>query len=260
VVIQRRPRRSRCRLGVLALAGVVFLPGCALFGGRPDTLPPANKLYEEAERDLGRSRYDAARDQFRKIVERHPDSSLVPQARFLIGEAYYREEEWDKAAREFEAFMNLYPAHPIADLVQYRMARSYFDGMPSLERDQASTAKAVAEFQKLLRQYPESRYAPDAIVKIEACRLRLAQKELWVADYYLQKSNWLAAIQRYDVILKDYARTAAAPQALYQKAEALTRLERTEEARSALRRLVEEFPASEWARRARLRQTSQATP
>jgi len=259
VVIHKRRRQSRTGLGVLALVALLLLSGCSLFfGSRPDTLPPAGKLYEDGERELGRGRYDSARDAFRKIIERHPDSNLVPQARFLLGEAYYREREYAKAIKELEGFMSLYPGHPIADLVQYRVARSYFDDMPTVERDQAPTARAVGEFQKLIKQYPESRYAPDAIVKIEACRLRLAQKELWVADYYVRQSNWQAAIQRHDMILKEYGRTAAAPQALFQKAEALLRLQRPEEADGALRRLVEEFPGSEWARRARQKQTSLA--
>ena len=156
--------------------------------------------------------------------------------------------------------MGLYPGQGIADLVQYRLAQSYFDDMPSLERDQAATGRAMAEYQKLIKQYPESRYAPDAIAKIEACRLRLAQKELWVADYYERQANWQAAIQRYDMILKDYARTAVAPQALFQKAEALLRLQKTDEANGAFRLLVEEYPRSEWARRARQRQTSSISP
>lgn len=256
MVIHSRSRRSGSRLGVRALAAVLLLSGCSLFGGRPETLPPAGKLYEDGERELGRGRYDAAREDLRKVVERFPDSSLVPQARFLMGESYYREQEYDRAIREFEAFMSLNPGHPIADLVQYRLARSYFDNMPTLERDQAVTAKAVTELQKLVKQYPESRYAPDAIVKIEACRLRLAQKELWVAEYYVRQGNWLAAIQRYDVILKEYTRTAAAPQALFQKADALLRLQRPDEADSALRRLVDQYPGSEWARRAKQGQTS----
>jgi outer membrane protein assembly factor BamD len=260
VVIHNRPRHAVFRPGLLALGAVLLLSGCSLFGGRPDTLPPAGKLYEDGERELDRRRWDAARDHFRKIVERHPDSSLVPAARFLVGEAYYREEEYERAVREFEGFMALYPAHPIADLVQYRLARSYFDNMPTLERDQAVTARAVLEFAKVIKQYPESRYAPDAIVKIEACRLRLAEKELWVADYYVKRQQWQAAIQRYDMILKEYARTSAVPQALFLKAEALTRLQRTEEADQTFKRLVDEYPASEWAKRARQRQTTSLSP
>jgi outer membrane protein assembly factor BamD len=256
VVIHTRPRRRCARLGVLALVAPLLLTGCSLFGGKPSTLPPAATLYENGERDLDRGRYESARDNLRRLVERHPDSNLVPQARFLIGESYYRDQEYEKAIREFEAFMSLYPGNPIADLVQYRLARSYFDGMPAVERDQAVTGKAVGEFQKLIKEYPESRYAPDALVKIEVCRLRLAQKELWVADYYVRQNNWQAALQRYDLILKDYGRTAVAPQVLFQKADALLRLQRREDAEDTLRRIVEQFPASEWARRARQRQTS----
>jgi outer membrane protein assembly factor BamD len=260
VVIANRPRHAVFRPGLLALGAVLLLSGCSLFGGRPDTLPPAGKLYEDGERELDRKRWDTARDNFRKIVERHPDSNLVPAARFLVGEAYYREEEYERAIREFEGFMALYPAHAIADLVQYRIARSYFDNMPTLERDQGVTARAVGEFGKLIKQYPESRYAPDAIVKIEACRLRLAEKELWVADYYVKRQQWLAAIQRYDIVLKEYTRTVVVPQALFLKAEALTRLQRTDEADQAFKRLVEEYPASEWAKRARQRTTTSLTP
>jgi outer membrane protein assembly factor BamD len=182
----------------------------------------------------------------------------VPQARFLLGEAYYREQEYAKAIKELEGFMSLYPGLPIADLAQYRLARSYFDDMPTVERDQAPTARAVAEFQKLVKQYPESRYAPDAIVKIEACR-RAGPEGLWVADYYVRQSNWQAAIQRYDMILKEYARTAAVPQTLFQKAEALLRLQRADEADRTIRRLVEEYGRSEWARRACARMTNKET-
>lgn len=254
MVIQIRSRRSRTRMGVLALIAVLSSGGCGYFSTRPDTLPPPAKLYEEGERDLLKARNEAARDSLVKILERHPESELVPRARFLVGESYYREQDYEGAAREFESFMTLFPGHPIADLVQYRLARSYFDQIPTVERDQAVTTKALAEFQKLLKQYPESRYAPDAIVKIEACRLRLAEKELWVADYYVRRSNHQGALQRYDVILKEYGRTAVAPQALFLKAEALIQLGRTEEAASTLKRLVEEYPATEWARRARERQ------
>ena len=255
MVIHTRVRSGAAGLGVLALVALILLSGCSLFTGRPDTIPPAAALYADAERELAKGRHDAARDSLRKILERHPDASQVPEARFLMGESYFRDHEYDRAVKEFETFLAYYPAHRIADLAQYRLARSYFDAMPTVERDQGITAKGLAEFKKLLKQYPESRYAPDAIAKIDACRLRLAEKELWIADYYVRQGNFQAALQRYDVILKDYPHTAAAPQALFQKADALTRLGRREEAQNTLRQLVDEFPASEWSRRARERQS-----
>jgi outer membrane protein assembly factor BamD len=217
---------------------------------------PAATLYETGERLLLQDKYELAREQFSWLAERHPESDLAPVARFLVGEAYFRNKDFEKAAPEFESFVTLYPGHQIADLGQYRLARSYFDQMPTLERDQKITAQALSEFQKLIRLYPESRYAPDAIVKIEACRLRLAQKELWIAAFYVRQGKYESALPRFDTVIKDYGRTQAAPEALYQKADTLLRLGRSDEAAPLLKRLVDEFPASEWTRRARERQAA----
>lgn len=250
-------RRRRFRRGALAPAAVVLLlSGCSFFGGRPTTVAPAAKLYEDGERLLLQAKHPAAREQFSWLVERHPESDLAPVARFLIGETYFRDQDFEKAGPEFETFVTLYPSNQIADLGQYRLARSFFDQMPTLERDQKITSQALAEFQKLIRLYPESRYAPDAIVKIEACRLRLAQKELWIAAFYVRQGKYEAALPRFDTVIKDYSRTQAAPEALYQKADTLIRLGRSDEAASVLKRLVDEFPASDWSRRARERQAA----
>jgi outer membrane protein assembly factor BamD len=243
-----------------AVLGCLLLGGCAWFGtgGRPATVLPADRLYAEGERLLLQERYEAARESFQRLVERHPESELAPAAAFLVGETYYRAGEFEKAVPEFQSFVTLYPGHAIADLGQYRLARGYWDQAPGVERDQGLTARALVEFQKLIRLYPESRYAPDAIVKIEACRLRLAQKELWIADFYVRQGNLPAALQRYDAVLRDYPRTQAVPQALYQKAEALQRLGRADEAAEAFRRLDRDFPQSDWSRRARERQAARS--
>ena len=245
------------------MAVVLLLSGCSSFnrllGGRPNTIAPAAKLYEDGERLLLENKNEAAREQFSWLVERHPESDLAPVARFLVGETYFRSKDFEKAVPEFETFVTLYPSNQIADFGQYRLARAYFDQMPTLERDQKITSQALTEFQKLIRLYPESRYAPDAIVKIEACRLRLAQKELWIAAFYMRQGKYESALPRLDTVLRDYGRTPAAAEALYQKAEALTRLGRSDEAGTVLKRLVDEFPTSEWSRRARERQAARGT-
>jgi outer membrane protein assembly factor BamD len=257
VAASLRPGAS-ARRGVLAVALGLLVSGCTVFGGRPETVRPAGALYEEGERLLLQGKHESARDLFQRLAERHPESELAPVARFLVGETYYRAGDYEKAVPEFESFLTLHPGHEIADLGQYRLARTYFDGMPSLERDQAIAAKALEEFRKLVRLYPESRYAPDALVKIDACRLRLAQKELWIAAFYVRTGKLEAALPRYDTVLKEYPRTSAAPEALFQKADTLVRLGRTADASDALRKLVEDYPASDWSRRARERQAALA--
>jgi outer membrane protein assembly factor BamD len=236
------------------LSLLLLVSGCTtiadFFRQRPQALPPASELYAEGENQLNKSRYDEARTAFRKVAERHPQSTYAPRARFLIGEAFYREGQFDKAIKEFDAFMAFYPRHQIADLVQYRLSMSYYDQMKPVEQDQSITAKAGEQFRKLVREYPDSRYASDALSKVEICRGRLAQKELWIASYYIDQGNAPAARQRLELVLREYARTLVVPEALYRLADVDTQEGRLQDARGRLERLANEFPYTEWGRRA----------
>ena len=243
---------------VAVLSLTLLLGGCSSVGGwvadlfktPPTPLPPAAELYATGELEMTKKRYEDARLPFRKVVERHPQSSYAPRARFLIGEAYYREGEFDKAIKEFESFLAFFPRHEISDLVQYRLAMSYYDQMKPVEQDQSITAKAGDQFRKLVREYPDSRYASDALSKIEICRGRLAQKELWIAAYYINQGNAPAARQRLELVLREYSRTLVVPEALYRLADVDTQEGRVQDARGRLERLANEFPYTEWGRRA----------
>ena len=236
----------------LLLAG-----GCAWMRPAPTPILPPEELYAVGESQLEKRSYEEARQSFRKIVERHPNSSYAPRARFLMGEAYYREAEFAKAIKEFETFLSFYPRHQIADLVQYRLAMGYYDQLKPVEQDQMLTQKALEQFKKLVKEYPESRYATDGLAKIDICRGRLAQKELWVAAYYLNQGNPGAARQRLELILKEYPRTLVIPETLWLLADVYAREGRTREAQQVLERLSGEFPFTEYGRRAAQRLRAQ---
>jgi outer membrane protein assembly factor BamD len=247
-----------------ALAALlILLGGCSALldwvKQRPQPLPPAGDLYTQGEAELDKGRYQEARAAFQKIVERHPQSIYAPRARFLVGEAYYRESEWAKAIKEFETFLSFYPRHQIADLVQFRLAMSYYDQMKPVEQDQAITQKAIEQFKVLVRDYPDSRYAADALAKIDVCRMRLAQKELWVASYYINQGNPGAARQRLEQVIKNYPRSLVIPEALYRLGEVYAGEGRTRESQEAFRRLASDYSYTEWGRRASQRLKTTAT-
>jgi outer membrane protein assembly factor BamD len=234
-----------CLAGLLLIAG-----GCAWLKPAPTPILPPEELYQIGETELDKKRFEEARASFLKIVERHTNSSYAPRARFLIGEAFYREGEFDKAIKEFEAFMAFYPQHQIADLVQYRLAMAFYDQIKPIEQDQTLARKALDQFKRLVKNYPESRYATDGLAKIDICRGRLAQKEVWVATYYFNTGNPGGARQRLELVLKDYARTLVIPEALWLLAEVNLREGRVPEAEGLLRRLAGEYAYTEYGRRA----------
>ena len=95
------------RITVVSL--LLTLAGCAWLRPPPTPILPPDELSKLGDTELERKSFQDARDHYIKIVERHPNSSYAPRARFLIGEAYYREGEFDKAVKEFETFMAFYP-------------------------------------------------------------------------------------------------------------------------------------------------------
>jgi outer membrane protein assembly factor BamD len=223
----------------------------------PTAILPPDELYKLGEDSLDKRLYEEARGHFKKIVERYPDSPFAPRARFLIGEAYYREAEFPNAIREFDLFMSFYPRHEIADLVQYRLAMAYYDQMKPIEQDQVPTTRAIEQFKKLVKDYPESRYATDALARIDICRGRLAQKELWVANWYFSQGNPGGARQRLELILKEYPRTLVVPETLWLLAEVNMREGKAGEATELLQRLAAEYSYTDYGRRAAQRLRAQ---
>src|SRR5262245_6291454 len=247
------PTSVRLVLACLLLATA----GCSWLRPAPTPILPAEELYKMGEVAMEKRTYAEARDAFKKIVERHPTSSYAARARFLMGETYYRDSEFDKAINEFRIFMSFYPRHQIADLVQYRLAMAYYDQIKPIEQDQSLAVKALEEFKKLVKEYPESRYATDALAKIDISRGRMAQKELWVANYYFNQGNPSGARQRLELVLKEYPRTLVVPEALWLLAEVNYREGKDAAARDLLRRLAEEYPYTDFGRRAGARLRAQ---
>ncbi|HEV8586018.1 MAG TPA: outer membrane protein assembly factor BamD [Methylomirabilota bacterium] len=241
----------------LLLSVLLLAAGCAWLKPQPTPILPPEELYQLGETELDKKRFAEAREQFRKVVERHPNSSYAPRARFLIGESYYREADFDKAAKEFEAFLAFYPRHQIADLVQFRFAMAYYDQIKPIEQEQAFSQKAMEQFKKLVKEYPESRYATDAIAKIEVCRGRLAQKEVWVAAYYMNQGNVGGARQRLEKVVKEYPRAPVIPEALSLLADVNFSEGRDKEAMDLLRQVANDYSYTEWGKRAAQRLRAQ---
>ena len=104
----RWPMRLKFLLVPATLLSLLLLvSGCTtiadFFRQRPQALPPASELYAEGETQLSKGRYDEARMAFRKVAERHPQSSYAPRARFLVGEAFYREGSSTRRSRSSKA-------------------------------------------------------------------------------------------------------------------------------------------------------------
>jgi outer membrane protein assembly factor BamD len=65
-------------------------------------------------------------------------------------------------------------------------------------------------FAELARKFPNSKYAEDARQRMLFLHNSLAAYEVNVADYYLRRGAYVAAVNRAKYVLETYARTPAA--------------------------------------------------
>ena len=115
------------------------------------------------------------------------------------------------AADEFEAEN---PTHPRVDYCLYMKGLVYFDREPDFlerffrvnmsERPPSDTLEAFNTFQELLQRFPESPYVPDSRERMIFLRNRLAAYENYVADYYIERGAYIAAINRAKFAVEHY--------------------------------------------------------
>jgi outer membrane protein assembly factor BamD len=164
--------------------------------------------------------------------------------------ASYKRGKYDDAANTAQRYMTLYPGTPDAAYAQYIIAQSHYNRIPDITRDQAETKKAMAAMEEILDRFPESEYADDARTKVIQTRDQVAGKEMQVGRYYLERREYVAAVNRFKTVVTTYQDTRHVEEALYRLVEANLALGIVPEAQTAGAVLGHNFPDSEWYKRA----------
>jgi len=206
----------------------------------------AEKLYARALATVNEGAAKEAATQFEEVERQYPYSTWARRSMLMSAYAHYERNAFDDAINASKRFLTLYPGHEDAPYAYYLIALSYYEQISDVGRDQALTKKALVALEELIRRYPYSDYAKDAEQKAILARDHLAGKEMKIGRYYMDKKAYVAAINRFKVVVTDYQRTSQAPEALMRLSEAYMALGVTSEAQTAAAILGNNFPDSKW--------------
>jgi len=211
-------------LVALLFALATVLPGCASIDKDPTLKWDAERLYAESKEEMSVGNWKKARDLLEKLEARFPFGRYAQQAQMEIAYSYYKEGESAQAVTAAERFLKLNPNHPNADYVQFLKGLALFNddlgilgrrlGRDPTYRDPKAMREAFDAFKELAVRFPTSRYASEATARMNFLVNALAQSEVNVARYYLQRGAFLAAIQRSQVALREYVGAPASEEAL----------------------------------------------
>ncbi len=207
---------------------------------------PAELIYRDAFTSMERGRYQLAAAQFDEVERQHPYSEWARRSMLMAAFANYQGNRYDEAISDAQRFISLHPGNRSAPYAYYLIALSYFERIVDVGRDQQITQQALDALQQVVRRYPESRYATDARLKIDMTRDHLAGKEMDVGRWYLRRNYHLAAINRFQNVIRDYGTTSHVPEALHRLVEADVALGLDTEATQTAAVLGYNFPGSEW--------------
>lgn len=238
------------RLACLLVAANL-LAGCgsSLFGAKTEPVEnndPPDVIYGKAETLTDKGRFGDAARAYEQVDINHPYSQQARRAILMAGYAYYKAGKYDEAIQAADRYLALHPGTQEADLAQNIIAMSYYDRVLDPKRDQTNARKALAAYDTLLQRYPESRYAADAQNRSRILRDLMAASEMTVGRWYLRRANYLAAINRFKVVVVDYQTTEQVQEALMRLTEAYMALGIVNEAQTAAAVLGHNFPDSKW--------------
>jgi outer membrane protein assembly factor BamD len=73
---------------------------------------------------------------------------------------------------------------------------------------------SMAQFNRLIDQYPASQYAQKANDHIQKGMENLSGHELYVADFYFKTKQYAAALKRYEYLVEHYPNSKESKKAL----------------------------------------------
>ncbi|MCC7252108.1 outer membrane protein assembly factor BamD [Hyphomicrobium sp.] len=233
-----------CALGGAMMA----LGGCASSTDVNSILnaDPPEKMYADADALMNKGSFEAAARKFEDLDRSHPYSPEARRAIVLAAYAYYKAGKTPEAIASAERYTVMHPGTKDAPLAHHIIASSYFDDIRTANRDQGATRKALEQLKILKARYPDSTYARDAENRIRIAEDTLAASEMEVGRYYVKQKNFVAAINRFKVVVSDYQTTAHVEEALMRLTECYMALGVTTEAQTAVAVLGHNFPQSKW--------------
>ena len=232
----------------LTLAVALSLSACSMFKKDEvalDDVPP-EVIYATGEAELADGNAQRAAETFNEIERLYPFSQLAKRAIVMSAYSSYKARDYVNARASARRYLDLYPSDADAAYAQHLIALTWYDNIVDVGRDQEVTDRALTALREVVNRYPDSDYARDAQLKIDLTMDHLAGKEMEIGRYYLKRGHYIAAINRFRVVVEKYQTTSQTPEALHRMVEANLSLGLEREALASAAVLGHNYPGSTW--------------
>ena len=207
------------------------------------------EAYNEGLKEFNKGDIFFAAKKFNEVELLYPQSIWAPRSNLMAAYSYYSQLYFTYAIVELERFLDKYKNHPNTDYAYYLLAICHYNQITDEKKDLGQIVKAKQYFTILINEFPETDFAEDANFKLELIEEILASKELYLANYYLEREKWIPALNRYKKIVNEYDTTIFIEEALYRLVELNYKLGLIDEAKKYTALLGYNYQSSDWYER-----------
>ena len=233
---------------LILLMTFAFLSGCSK--EKISASDSAKADYEYAKHSIDSGDYGKANRFLEKFSSKHPYSQHVAAAELLRIYASFKNGEYILSETLSTRFITRHPRHPDMAYAQYMLAMSHLKQTVDFQRDPAPAQHSIEAFNKLMKNFPESIYVSEAKIHLQRLRNKLAKHELYVGKFYFKHSKFVAATNRFQMVLKEYQTSPAIEESLYYLSARFAALKWTDNARDTAILLRHNYPKSDWSEKA----------
>ncbi len=172
------------------------------------------------------------------------EMSYDPNVIMKRAESFFDKESYAEAIVEYKHFLDLHRNHILAPYAQYKIGVSHYKQFQTVDRDPEPLNKAIAGFEKLLKEFPTTRYEAEAKETILTCKELLVQRHLMVGKFYFKRGSYLAAAHRYEKIINEFPELETTGEAMFHLAKTYQDLGIEEWTQEWLVALIRQYPES----------------
>ena len=216
---------SKRNLGILTIFILIFgLSSCSSNEEIPDERLIEKELYDQAQSRLKIESYSSAIMSLEALESRFPFGRYAEQAQAELIYAYYMNSQFEASQSAAERFINLHPRHSHTGYAFYMKGLAAFTDDSGLfsryfqsdlaKREVIMAQSSFDELSDFVSRYPRSEYVPHAKQRMIYLRNLLAEHEIYVADFYMKRGAYLAAIGRAKYVIEHLPNTPQTPYAL----------------------------------------------
>ena len=203
-------------------------------------------LYKLAKMSFDQENFNLAKNQFLEIRKLFPLSDEAIQSEIMIAFIDYVQMNYDNAILNYKKIINKYPSHKNLDYIYYMIAMCNYEQIQNESLDGYYNSLALNSFNQVISRFPDSKYSKDSHQKIILVKSNIAAKHLEIGRFYLNNKKYIAALNRFKIVVDEFSITKFTPEALHRMVEAYYEMGMYEESYNTAALLGFNYPESRW--------------